>query len=125
MMKPFGRDLCQYKTENSSQEEHQESRSRRQEERARSLTRPKATRAALVREGGKAVRSQTEMKSSSVKRQLAAATVRKMICKRNNADANAVMAASQTANAVFTTQPGAAPARRSRSGRKFHVVMCR
>ena len=56
MMKPFGRDLCQYKTENSSQEEHRESRSRRQEERARSLTRPKATRAALVREGGKAVR---------------------------------------------------------------------
>src|ERR1700694_2468204 len=55
---------------------------------------------------------------------LASATVRKMLCNRNNTDANAVIAASQTANAVFTTQPGAAPTRRSRSGRKFHVVRC-
>jgi hypothetical protein len=50
MMKPFGRVLCQYKAGNSNQEEHQESRSRRQEERALSLTRPR--RLALRRSGG-------------------------------------------------------------------------
>ena len=54
----------------------------------------------------------------------ATATVRKMLRNRNNTDAKHVIAASQKANAVFTTQAGAAPTRSSRSGRKFHVVMC-
>jgi len=48
---------------------------------------------------------------------------RKLLRSRSKTDPSAAIAASQMASAEFTTQPGAAPTRRSRNGRKFHVVM--
>src|ERR1700693_2707377 len=82
---------------------------------------PKVTRTAL---GGEGPKPHVANGMKRERQASASPTVRKMLCNRNNTDTSAVIAASQTANAVFTTQPGAAPTRRSRSGRKFHVVMC-
>ena len=48
---------------------------------------------------------------------------RKLLRNRSKTHPSAAIAASQMASAEFTAQPGAAPTRRSRNGRKFHVVM--
>ena len=51
------------------------------------------------------------------------ATARKLFRNRTNVAPSAAIPATQTASVVFTTHPGATPTRRSRNGRKFHVVM--
>ena len=48
---------------------------------------------------------------------------RKLLRNRSKTHLSAAIAASQMASVAFTTQPGAAPTRRSRNGKKFHVVM--
>src|SRR5580704_35723 len=46
-----------------------------------------------------------------------------VVLSRPKTHTRTAIAAPHTANATFTTQPGAAPTLRSRKGRKFHVVM--